>query len=375
MIKRVVHIIPGLQRGGAEVQLLELIKATPRILHIVIVLDSKVTTFSKSFSTLENCEVDFVSRASKFEMLVTVRRKLRDHAQDGVIFQGWLYHGSLLTAICSVGFKVKCFWNIRRSTIPTGKTFFVVMLCALWSRIFSVYIFVNSHSGMRNHQKIGFRSRDMLFVPNGFDAQTSRGTEDRSDKCVRIFCIGRYHYDKGQDLFYDALKRLDVSAVPVNFQVVFIGRDVELGLKKSFRDGSNSVDIRFLGEVGDVRSFLSKGDILILPSRTEGFPNVLCEAMLSEMFCVAADVGDVAAILPTGNILVRRENVDDLKAAIINALSLSPESRKIIGEMNRKVVLESYGLNKTTDTYIAAYMRELEIRDSIDRGDRKTHER
>ena len=49
MIKRVVHIIPGLQRGGAEVQLLELIKATPRILHIVIVLDSKVTTFSKSF--------------------------------------------------------------------------------------------------------------------------------------------------------------------------------------------------------------------------------------------------------------------------------------------------------------------------------------
>lgn len=110
---------------------------------------------------------------------------------------------------------------------------------------------------------------------------------------------------KGPDLLLDAAARCVRRSV--DLQVTFVGdgqhraelarRAAQLGLSER---------ARFLGEVpaGDaVRRILDQADLFVLPSRTEGLPRAMIEAMARGTPCIGAAVGGIPELLPAADLV------------------------------------------------------------------------
>jgi glycosyltransferase involved in cell wall biosynthesis len=83
--------------------------------------------------------------------------------------------------------------------------------------------------------------------------------------------------------------------------------------------------ILYHGEIRDpqkIKSLLSQNDVLVCPSWSEGFPNVILEAMASGLAIIATNVGAIAAMVSDKNgWLIEPANKDQLEAALIDAIN------------------------------------------------------
>ena len=85
-------------------------------------------------------------------------------------------------------------------------------------------------------------------------------------------------------------------------------------------------------------------DLLCLPSASEGFPNVLAEAMACGVPAVATDVGDARSILgDTGEVVPPREPAA-LASALAHSLVLSADRRRRMGEAARARIIARYAV-------------------------------
>ena len=145
--------------------------------------------------------------------------------------------------------------------------------------------------------------------------------ENRSQICF----VGNLVPEKGPDVLVEALGRSELGGL--NARVTFIG---EGGLKDELRARTAALGLRdrvsFLGRLppDEVALRISASDVLCLPSRREGCPNVVLEALASGRPVVAASVGGVPELLHDGNgVMVPPADPPALAAAIANALQRS----------------------------------------------------
>ena len=99
--------------------------------------------------------------------------------------------------------------------------------------------------------------------------------------------------------------------------------------------------VAFEGWQSDARDFLTTFDVFVLPSRFEGFPLVLLEAMLAGLPVVATDVGSVAEAVQDGEtgLLVPPDDVQALNEALHTLLD-DPDLRRKLGDAGRARALE-----------------------------------
>ena len=102
-----------------------------------------------------------------------------------------------------------------------------------------------------------------------------------------VVSLGRLAYEKGVDRLIDAFSRISEHK---EWRLVLIGDGPE---RKSLEDQAENLGIKdrvdFLGGRNDVDSLLAQSSIFVIPSRCEGFPNALCEAMASPLPCISFD--------------------------------------------------------------------------------------
>lgn len=111
-------------------------------------------------------------------------------------------------------------------------------------------------------------------------------------------------------------------------------------------------DVKISGEVShdEAMKKLAKARILVLPSYTEGFPNVLLEAMAMGKCIVATDVGAIPEMLQdNAGILIKPKNIDNIVAAL--ELSENDEIRRKCGESARRRVIQKYDIGYTFERY------------------------
>ena len=169
-----------------------------------------------------------------------------------------------------------------------------------------------------------FISRKKLhLIHNGIDTSVFAEKQSPWDK-PRVVYIGNEAAVKGYDLFLKALSKLPEG---LEYQPVVIG------LEEAWeKDGIIST-----GKLRNVQEQLFMGDIFVLSSRSESFPNVLLEAMACSMAAVSFDVGAVSEILDK-EYVVPKENTDKL-AEKIEFLLKNPAERLNTGKKNRQDVL------------------------------------
>lgn len=109
-------------------------------------------------------------------------------------------------------------------------------------------------------------------------------------------------------------------------------------------------DVRFLGFVTDVGPVLAAADVLALPSRTEGLPMAVLEAMAAGVPVVASAVGSLPEVLGDGaGVLVPPGDVEALRDALGGLWA--PGRRQALAETARARVATRYGAEAMARTY------------------------
>lgn len=150
-----------------------------------------------------------------------------------------------------------------------------------------------------------------------------------------ILFAGRFHKAKGVDFLPEILERLESP----NWKVLIAG---EGSLRPQIESEVNQLnlpyEVQFLGQVKEIESLYKKAAIFILPSRREGFPNSLLEAMHFGCAPVAFDCNyGPAELIANGEngFLVTSGDVN-LLSEKINELVVSELDRTLFGEKARQ---------------------------------------
>lgn len=131
-----------------------------------------------------------------------------------------------------------------------------------------------------------------------------------------VLCVGRLTRQKGQDLLLDAWPR--VTAVAPDALLVLVGDGDLLPVLRARAPAG----VRFAGAVDDVRPWYAAADLVVQPSRWEGLPLTLLEALASGRAVVSTDVPGLGDALPPGaGAVVPAGDVPALAAAILDRLA------------------------------------------------------
>src|SRR5665647_12111 len=212
---------------------------------------------------------------------------------------------------------------------------------------------------------LGINENKVIVVPNGVDTEKFKpaGKENSRkllnlplDKNIILF-VGALRSIKGVDYLIEAAKNF----VDSNTELYLVGRDdgLKKSLKKMAQDFKITDFIKFIGPVDheDIPLWISASDILVLPSLSEGRPNVVLEALACEVPVVATDVGGIPELIINGETgyLVPAKNPLELSEKV-NKLLGDENQREKMGKFGRKSIIQR-GLTweahakKTVDIY------------------------
>jgi glycosyltransferase involved in cell wall biosynthesis len=162
---------------------------------------------------------------------------------------------------------------------------------------------------------------------------------------------------------YDILDVIpEVLARYPSARFVFCGEKENNGFRTVFKNSPFKDSILVKGWlVGEAKADLfCRSTMLVLPSYSEGFPNVILEAMSSSLPIVATSVGAIPEVIEDGinGLLISPGDKEALKEKIIWLLE-NPESCKQMGTVNKKLVTRKYDIEIVGKELVNIYLRTL----------------
>ena len=125
-------------------------------------------------------------------------------------------------------------------------------------------------------------------------------------------------------------------------------------LENLAREYGISNEIHFLGHCTDVHSYLESADVFVLPSRREGTPISLLEAMQASVPIIASAVGGIPNVIGKSGILVTPEDPKSLKDALLTLYD-NPKLRSEYSITARKRFEENYDSAPMYRKYVELY--------------------
>lgn len=201
-----------------------------------------------------------------------------------------------------------------------------------------------------------FPKRKVRVVENGIELKPLRRPEGMNRG--RIGVIARLSREKGVDLFLESASLLKNELPGVRFVIVGDGPLMEDLKGQASALGIDGI-VDFLGFVDPARALLDTFDLLVLPSRSEGQPMVLLEALADGCPVIAADVGGVRALLGDNcGMIVKAEDPASIAEAV-RVLLHEPERAAKMAEAGRRLVEERYSIDRMVDKTMAVYSEVL----------------
>lgn len=374
---KVTHIIIGLNVGGAELMLKRLIEShleRPDIKHSIISL-TDIGVLGEQL-TKQDVAVYCLGMSSILKGPVTffkLRKLLRTLRPD--VVHTWMYHADLLGGLAarSVGLR-QIVWCIRSTDISKGGskiTLIIRKLCALLSGWLPRIIVCAADASRKVHEAIGYASNKMQVIPNGFELDKLLPTASNeshirdelgiSKACMLVISVGRYNPVKDHKTLIEAAGKVATQGNDVRFMLV--GRDLEYSNSQlmALINATGQADaFHLLGERNDVPACLQESDIFCLHSVTEGFPNVLGEAMAVGLPCITTDVGDAAYLLDNPEWVVPAASSDKLADKLAAMLSLSVADREVLGQTAANRIREHFTMDVISRRYFDLYTSLIE---------------
>jgi glycosyltransferase involved in cell wall biosynthesis len=215
------------------------------------------------------------------------------------------------------------------------------------------HIGVGEQTSRDIEELIGLSPGSVLTIHNGVPDESPQATRPLRSGPL-IGAVGRLEPQKGFDMLIRALATIDDATL------VLIGDGAERQrLLDLARRLSVAERIEWVGWSDDPRRYLSTFDVFVLPSRFEGFPLALLEALLARRAVVATAVGSVPEAIRDGEtgLIVPVDDPAALAGAIQRLLA-DERLRRRLGEQGRQFVLAQFTAAHMTRAFESLY-REL----------------
>ncbi|MEH1954842.1 glycosyltransferase [Nostoc sp.] len=334
MKKKIVFLIRDLNYGGAERQLVTLVKALDKQCFDITVLcfyPSGSLSLDKDLkdSGIPIICLDKQGRWHLFGFFWRLVQHLQRIHPD--VLHGYVGIPNLLTIFLKPFFpSTSMVWGIRSSNVNPdfddwlGRLLFQLE-CSL-SHLADLII-VNSYAGRAYYLTNGFPANKMTVIPNGIDIELFKPDQGArikvrnlwgiSEDTILLGLVGRLDIRKDHPTFLRAAALLSEERRDVRFVCVGSGSEnyarelYELADKLGISNRVIWVQAR-----ADMSAIYNTLDIVVSSSYTEGFPNVIGEAMACGIPCVVTDVGDSAWIVGDIDVVVPPKNPEALKNAL-----------------------------------------------------------
>jgi len=355
MRKRVLHVITNFSAlGGAEMMLQKLILAQPEYDHYLISLISLSDIYEESLKQVK------LSKALNWKITNTAKTISRlakevDRIQPDVI-QSWMYHANFMVTIansfCRQSYPI--YWGIHHSLNSISEESLSTKVAIYLNKYLSkkaTGIAYCAQSSLNQHKQFGFENKNQVFIPNGIDLEKFRFVERDFSNPVTVGFVGRNHKAKGIPYLFEVMSAFKDDP-RIEFRVAGKGlslKDKEIeDLSKKFVIGTN---VTLLDAVKEMEAFYHGIDVLLMTSITEGFPNVLIEAMATGAICISTDVGDARYIINDNDYIADVLSTSDLIDCINNYLKLSMVEKK--QKMNEafNLTINRFNINIVTNKY------------------------
>lgn len=370
---KIVHVINGLEVGGAERMLVRLAISIctirPDTKQIVVslsgpgALSAELKANGIEVISINASSVTGIPRAVWH--LAQIFRKERPN-----VVQSWLYRSDLVAGLAGrlMG-RTKIAWGIRCTNIPSRSSAtlkFLIRLNAWLSFVVPHEIVCCAQSAELFHKAIGFDGSRMTVINNGFDFAAFRPslTERKEVRCemalnnddILVGIVGRNDQLKDFGNFIAAATLAHAANPRLKFVMIGKGLDAQnADIYTPIKASGLEQNFFLLGARDDVATLMTAMDIYCLSSCSEGFPNVVVEAMGAALPCVVTDVGDAALIVGDCGKVVPPREAAMLATAILDLAQLSQDELRRLGVRARERAVSNYSLHTITAKYMEIY--------------------
>ena len=285
-------------------------------------------------------EVDVISERFRFDprAIRQLRRTVARRAPD--IVQTHMVKSHFLAKICGIGrkypwvayhhgytttdLKMRGYNQLNRWSLPSATR--VITVCGPFAEQLS-------HAGVRRNRITV--CHNSVAAPPVVSEDSKRALKKRLEIVNGervLLTVGRLSREKGQRDLVDAITMLRKLNSGLKFKLLIVGEGPERErLERAVLQNGLKAYVLFTGHVDDTSPYYAVADALVLPSHSEGSPNVLLEAMAAGLPVIATAVGGVPeiAINDQNTILVAPRDCKSLAQALNQVLTDTALAQKL----------------------------------------------
>lgn len=354
MKKKIAFVISGLDSGGAErvVSTLANELCNKYEINIVTLWDAQPFYYLHNNITLIKCANRSLHSTNTFQALrnnIYLHKKLRHiikvHEIDLTI--GFTTTANILAIIASKSNKIPCIISERSN--PN-----IFVLNKPWYYLRKItykkadFIVIQTKQNLSYFSKFTTKEK-LTILPNPLSSELINNKKINTRKENIVLNVGRLDKNKSQDLLIRAFSNIKNDG----WRLIFVGEGEEkqnyINLTKSL--GLES-QVLFVGNSKSVYDYYNSSKIFAFTSQSEGFPNVLIEAMFFELPCISTNCpSGPSDIINDGynGFLIPVNDQNSLEHKL-KLLMSSEDLRKNIGE-NAFESVKEYGTKNSVDKW------------------------
>lgn len=339
MLRKLALVIHALNTGGAERVMASMANhwAKQGVDVTLITLDSQDTdrlplhhdVHRVSLELMRESRYPWHAVRNNLARIRCLRRAIRDTGAEHVV--SFTDKMNVLTLLASMGKQ----WNViiaERSDPRRQKMGRAWELLRRLTYPRCSALVVQSEA-VAEHTRRLVRTRPVCVIPNAVappTGQADRGQSERSDRRV-VIAMGRLSAEKGFDLLIEAFAQIARKHSDWSLRIAGDGHEGPY-LVQIIESLGLTERVELCGWVDQAATFFHNANLFVLPSRYEGFPNALLEAMACGLPVISFDCdsgpGEIVRHEKDG-LLIPPENVDALAQAMDRLMSSSSERARL----------------------------------------------
>ncbi len=363
---KILYISPGMDTGGAENILFNIIKSKNTEEVIIISLTDigfyGMRLLNKGYKVYAlNMQKNFLL-IFKFIYLIILIKKFRPK-----YIHTWLYHANLIGGIAGKIARVgRIYWSIHHDYEYSNFIMMIEMkILTILSHLVPNKIIYCSKRVQKHHLNNGYKKSISQTIENGISTSQFKPNKkfrielrnkfNIGNDCLLLGNVSRYHPIKDHENLFKALSLLNDEKI--NYKCILVGSGLinkNNELLQKIKKFNLSDNVILYGKSFQIYKIMAGLDLHVLSSKKEAFGMVLLEAMSTGIACLSTDVGEAKNIIGNTGWIV---NVSDPATLAFKISKIVKEKINLdtFSSLRRGRILRKYSLEKMIKRYSQIY--------------------
>jgi glycosyltransferase involved in cell wall biosynthesis len=283
------------------------------------------------------------------------------HLHECDLVHCWNYTGEIIGNVAAKLARVPCIFSV--GGLDPWKKDWQMPFYRLLNQCVNVFVFQSDSERDIVSQREWIPLKRTQIIPNGVDHQRFQ-TANRdavragirkelslSPSLPLILSVGSLRPIKGYDVLIEAVRRICEIQPALPFHVLVVGDGL---MREEYEQLARGLPISFAGFRKDVERLYLAADLYCQPSRSEGLPNAVIEAMCSGLPIIASDTGGMAGLVTVENGRLCKPGDPETLARQLGSILAHPETWPSMAAASIRAS-ESFSKERMVDSYISLY--------------------